>query len=426
MQLLYNIFTYLYQIGFKGFSLWNPKAKLGIEGRKDWRKNLKNAIDAQGGSWIWMHCSSLGEFEQGRPVLEALKKQYPYYNYALSFFSPSGYEVIKNYKESDIVFYLPLDTPQNARDLARIIQPKLWILSKYDYWYNHLKEQHKIGTKIIVVSAIFRPSHIYFKSYGNWFAKNLKQYIHHFFVQDKASKDLLKSIDISQVTIAGDTRFDRVKSIAKHTIPLIWVEKFKIDHKLIVIGSSWKEDETLWIDFINNQLPNDWKVIIAPHEIKSSKIQNLKESLKGATLLFSDLKIELDKEKIPATLLKNARVIIVDVIGLLSTIYASADLAYVGGGFNKSGVHNTLEPTVFGTPTVIGPNFEKFNEVKLLKQEGIIFPIYDAASFNETVTMLMQNSDKRNAIAQKANQFFENQPKSTALILNYLNQNNIL
>ncbi|MXV37121.1 3-deoxy-D-manno-octulosonic acid transferase [Flavobacteriaceae bacterium Ap0902] len=416
MQFLYNISIQCYIVAIKIAALFMPKAQKAIEGRKNWEDKIASAVNSKD-PWIWMHCSSLGEFEQGRPVLEALKKKYPSYKFALSFFSPSGYEIRKNYKKADLIFYLPFDTPKNAKKLAEIFEPKIWILAKYDYWYNHLKEQHNIGTNIIVVSAIFRQNHIYFKPYGKWFAQNLKQYIHHFFVQDKASKNLLNSIDISRVTFSGDTRFDRVKTIAKNTPPLIWVEKFKSNQNLIVIGSSWKEDEALWINFINNKLPNDWKVIVAPHEIKSDKIQNLKESLNRDTLLYSDLKRKLEKGEIPIALLNEAKVIIVDTIGLLSTIYASADLAYVGGGFNKSGVHNTLEPAVFGVPVIIGPNYEKFNEVKLLKSRGVLFSIENYQTFENVLLELMNSAEKRKEIQHKSKHFFAEQLLSTQIIV---------
>lgn len=417
MQFLYNVFIQLFVVGFRVAALFNPKAKKGLDGRKQWEKQLKETISPDN-HWIWMHCSSLGEFEQGRPVFEALKHKYPTYQFALSFFSPSGYEIRKNYKEADLVFYLPFDTPNNAKKLAKILKPKIWLLAKYDYWYNHLKYQKRNGTQIMVVSAIFRPNQIYFKPYGKWFAQNLKRNIHHFFVQDATSQELLKNIDIKQITIAGDTRFDRVKSIANQTKPLAWVQEFKGSSHLIVVGSSWKEDEDLWLKFINEKLSSGWKVILVPHEIKSNQIKQLQTLIQKRSILYSELSLSSNLQKSTITAdINDSKVIIVDAIGFLSQIYASADLAYVGGGFNSSGVHNTLEPTVFGTPTIIGPNYEKFNEVKMLINKGVVFSIQNEEEFEEVVLDLIQHSDKRKAIHTQAKKAFNQQLPSTQIIL---------
>ena len=414
MSFLYQIFIQLYVFGFRVFALFNSKAKKGIVGRKNWEEKLKNSIDPTS-DWIWMHCSSLGEFEQGRPVFEALKQQFPHHKLALSFFSPSGYEIRKNYDLADVVFYLPFDTTQNAKKLAQILQPKYWILVKYDYWYNHLREQHKIGTKTIVVSSIFRENQVYFKSHGAWMSENLKKYFSHFFVQDETSEKLLKKIGINQVSVAGDTRYDRVKSIAAETNKLDWVEAFKSDKKLIVIGSSWGDDEQLWVEYVNKHQQPEWKVIFVPHEIKTPNILKLKNELKSTSVLYSEITPEVN--------LVNQDVIIVDAIGFLSKIYASADLAYVGGGFNKSGVHNTLEPAVFKIPVVIGPNYQKFNEVKVMKSKAIVYPIKNYAEFEQVLLDLTQNEDKRLEVAKAAQDLFDNQQSATDLILSYLIKN---
>lgn len=411
MSFLYQIFIQLYVFGFRIFALFNSKARKGLDGRKNWEDNLRKAIDPAS-YWIWMHCSSLGEFEQGRPVFEALKKQFPNHKLALSFFSPSGYEIRKNYDLADVVFYLPFDTPKNAKKLAQILQPKYWILVKYDYWYNHLREQHKIGTKTVVVSSIFRENQVYFKSHGSWMSESLKKYISHFFVQDETSEKLLQSIGINQVSVAGDTRYDRVKSIAAETNKLDWVEAFKSDKKLIVIGSSWGDDEQLWVEYLNKHQQPEWKVIFVPHEIKMPNILKLKNDLNATSLLYSEITSEADLAK--------QDVIIVDAIGFLSKIYASANLAYVGGGFNKSGVHNTLEPAVFKIPVVIGPNYQKFNEVKVMKSKAIVYPIKNYAEFEEVLLDLTQHQEKRLEVAKAAQDLFDNQHSATDLILSYL------
>ncbi|MDO5656152.1 MAG: glycosyltransferase N-terminal domain-containing protein [Flavobacteriaceae bacterium] len=427
MQFLYNFFIQLYQIAFRLAAFFNPKAKLAVDGRRNWEENLKQKINPDE-KWIWMHCSSLGEFEQGRPVFEALKQKYPQHKLALSFFSPSGYEIRKNYALADVVFYLPFDSAKNAKKLAQILQPEIWILVKYDYWYNHLKFQNAIGTKIVVISAIFRENQIYFKPWGNWLASKLKQYITHFFVQDEISQNLLQKIDIHQVTIAGDTRFDRVKSIAAKTEKLDWIENFKGNHPLIVVGSSWKDDEDLWVKFIHEKLPENWKVVIVPHEIKPENIQRLKNALQDKCLIFSENKSLLMNDGISTPLderttlnseliTHNSQILIIDAIGFLSQIYASADIAYVGGGFNKSGVHNTLEPAVFGIPVIIGPNFQKFNEVKMLKNEGIIFPITNENEFSTIIHNLIHNKSQRAQIKEKSAIIFNQQLPSTQIIL---------
>lgn len=412
MFLLYNFFIQIYILAIRLAALFNSKAAKGLKGRKNWKQNLTSQIDTNE-NWIWMHCSSLGEFEQGRPVIEALRKKFPDHKLALSFFSPSGFEVQKNYKMADVVFYLPFDTQKNARELAGILKPKYWILVKYDYWFNHLKEQKKINTKIIVVSSIFRSNQVYFKFTGKWMIQKLKKYIHHFFVQDRNSKNLLEKVGISNVTVAGDTRLDRVKSIALETKKLDWVEKFKGKRKLIVVGSSWSRDEKLWIDYINKYPPLNWKIIFVPHEIDLKHIQSLRNKIETESILFSEIKETSDLDRID--------VLMVDAIGYLSKIYASADFAYVGGGFNKSGVHNTLEPAVFGIPVVIGPNFKKFYEVKQMKKLGIVHSIKNYLEFEHLIMNLTVNDEKRNNISKIANELFSEQLSATQIIMDKLN-----
>lgn len=411
MSFLYNFFIQLYILAIKIASLFNVKAAKALKGRKKWKEKLQSQIDPNE-KWIWMHCSSLGEFEQGRPVFEALKKKFPDHKFALSFFSPSGFEIRKNYELADLIFYLPFDTQRNARELAKILKPKYWILVKYDYWFNHLKEQHKVNTKIIVISAIFRPKQIYFKLSGKWMTKKLKKYIYRFFVQDKNSKSLLEKVGIRQVVVAGDTRLDRVKIIANQTEKLNWVERFKGKNNLIVIGSSWAQDEKLWIDYLNKYPPLNWKIIFAPHEINSKHIQNLKKNLESETLLYSEIEDHNNLAK--------KDVLIIDAIGFLSKIYASADLAYVGGGFNKSGVHNTLEPAVFGVPVIIGPNFKKFNEVKQMKSIGIVHSIKNYFEFEQLIMNLFVNDDKRENVARIAHDLFDDQLSATQIIVDEL------
>ena len=408
MQLLYNIGIKAMSAGIKLLSFFNDKAKKSIEGRKNTFDLIKKTVKKDE-DWVWIHCTSLGEFEQGRPVIEALKKKYTKYKIALSFFSPSGYEIRKNYNQADLVFYIPFDTPQNAKKLLQVFKPKLWILVKYDYWYNHLKVFKKAGIPIIVISSIFRENQIYFKSYEKWFARQLKENLAHCFVQNKESKELLQSVGIDEVSVAGDTRFDRVQQIANEAESLNWVETFKNGNNLIVIGSSWKEDEDLWIKWINEKLQNNWKVIIAPHEMTDKSIIELKNQFKVQITTYKN-----------QNNLHNSKVLIVDAIGFLSKIYAYADLAYVGGGFNKSGVHNTLEPAVFGVPIIIGPNYQKFNEVLQLKNEGVIFPIKDYTTFEQTLDNLIHS--ELNTFKPKAKKVFDKNLGATNKILNWIDK----
>lgn len=394
MQWIYNLAIGLFSFLFRVYALFNDKAKKGIQGRRDTFQKIKEKVSPDE-DWIWVHCSSLGEFEQGRPVIEKLREEYPHYKIALSFFSPSGYEIRKNYNQADLIFYMPLDTAHNAKRLAEIFKPKLWILIKYDYWYNHLQAMRKQGVPIVVVSAVFRKNQIYFKTYGKWFAEQLKKNISYFFVQDDKSKRQIEREGITQVSVVGDTRYDRVQSIADQGGELPWIESFKQDKKLIVVGSSWREDEEHWVKWINNnKLPKNWKIVIAPHETTAKNITFLTEKLEVPFALYSEQK-EIEK----------AQVLVINAIGFLSKIYAYATIAYVGGGYNKSGVHNTLEPAVYGIPIIIGLQYHKFNEVKQLKEKGVIFSVKTYSEFEQVLEKLMQEDSR--SIYEKARAVFD-------------------
>src|SRR5690606_40330372 len=351
MQALYTFFIQMYGFAISITAHFNPKANLWISGRKNWKNKMKQAISPDD-KVIWVHCSSLGEFEQGRPVMEKIKKEFPYHKLAVSFFSPSGYEVRKDYQGADYIFYLPLDTPKNAKDLIRILNPEILILVKYEYWYNLLSELSKQNIKVIVISAVIKESSLFFKSWASEFREIISK-IDHFFVQDIDSKNLLNAININAVTIAGDTRFDRVKEIRESHQALDFVNDFKGNSKLIVVGSSWPDDEKILVEFINEHLPDDWKVIFAPHNIIDKQIQNLANGLEKKVSILSKSK---------ADEINTSQILIVDKIGVLTQIYAYSDLSYVGGGFTKTGVHNTLEPAVFGVPIIFGPNYSNYFE----------------------------------------------------------------
>lgn len=412
MQKIYTFGIKAMELGIKIASRFNEKAQKAIAGRENVWQYLSKKI-TQNDDWVWVHCSSLGEFEQGRPVIEAIKEKYPKVKVAVSFFSPSGYEIRKNYAEADAVFYLPFDTPQNAQKLIKILKPKIWILVKYDYWYNHIEVYRKAGVPIVVVSAIFRENQIYFKPYGGFFAQKLKTDLAYFFVQNQKSKRLLSQIGVLNAQIVGDTRFDRVKKVANQASKLSWVEAFKQDKKLFVVGSSWKEDEDFWVKWMNEDCPSGWKIIIAPHEMNEKSILALKARFKDRVATFQK------QEK-----LTEAKVLIVDAIGFLSKIYAYADIAYVGGGFNKSGVHNTLEPAVFGVPVVIGENYAKFQEVKDLMAEGALFSVSDYAQFQKIIKKLI--SEDLAIYKIKTQAVFDENLGATEKIIQWLEKNSIV
>src|SRR5690606_6393686 len=409
MQFLYNLFVSLYGLGISIASKFNPKAKFWKDGRKNWKEKMQKSI-APTDKIVWMHCSSLGEFEQGRPVLERIKNEFPNHKIALSFFSPSGYEVRKNYEGADYIFYLPLDTQKNAKSLIKILHPEILILVKYEYWYNLLSRLNKKKIPVIVISAVIKENNVFIRSWGNWFRKRIEK-INHFFVQDGDSKQLLNSTQIEQVTVSGDTRFDRVKEILKSENHLDFVEKFKGNSKLIVAGSTWPDDEEILTKFINEKLPEDWKVIFAPHNIDSKKINQLKENLKSPISIYSQLN---ENE------LMNSKILIVDTIGILTKIYAYSDISYVGGGFTKTGVHNTLEPAVFGVPIIFGPNYENYFEaIDLIQDEGAQ-RFKDQYDFDSKMENLIADEQERNRRGNAAYNYIRQKPNASNLIMDYL------
>ncbi|MDT0605743.1 3-deoxy-D-manno-octulosonic acid transferase [Croceitalea rosinachiae] len=321
---------------------------------------MKKQID-KGDKTIWIHAASLGEYEQGLPLLEELKKKYTKNKIVLSFFSPSGYEVKKDKTPADVVIYLPMDTIANAKQFVALIKPELAIFIKYEIWPSYLRELKKCKVPALLASAIFSRKQIFFKPYGGFMRKSLKN-ISHFFVQDDNSKDLLNTIGFKNCTISGDTRFDRVFQILKNDNELVFMATFKGEHRCMIAGSTWPEDETIIVDYIN-QINENVKFVIAPHHIKSSHIEKLVDSINKKTIRYSKMK--------EATL-DDVEVLIIDSIGLLTKIYNYADIAYVGGGFS-TGLHNTLEPAVFGIPVIIGPKYDGFKEAEdLVELNGII------------------------------------------------------
>ncbi len=405
MQFVYNILIRIYYLLIVCVSPFNIKAKAWIVGRKKIFKKLEDAI-INNSNIIWFHCASLGEFEQGRPVIEAYRKINPKHKILLTFFSPSGYEIRKNYSGADWVFYLPLDSKNNVKRFLNIVKPQKAVFVKYEFWYNYLNQLHKNKIPVYLISAIFRKQQIFFKWYGGWYCNILKCF-KHIFVQNEESLSLLKSINVYNVTIAGDTRFDRVFEIVTNCKIITEAAEFSDGNKVVVIGSAWQQDEEVLVPFINKS-PQNIKFIIAPHEIKETGLIRLENNILIPTVRFSQAK---------QNNLKSARVLIIDNVGMLSSIYKYGNIAYIGGGFGK-GIHNILEAAVFGLPIVFGPNYKKFSEaVDLISEKGA-FEINDLKSTEEIFNKLLNNEEFYIKTSQIAKTFVENRVGATVKIIN--------
>ncbi len=393
-------------------ALFNPKIKLFVDGRKSVYKVLSNKIKAYDKT-IWFHAASLGEYEQGLPVMERMKSRFPNHLIVLTFFSPSGYEVRKNNTIADVTVYLPLDTKSNVEKFMEIVRPDMAFFIKYEYWPNYLNALKNRETPTYLISGIFREDQLFFKWYGGFYRNALNAF-EHFFVQNSKSKDLLLQLGKSNVTVSGDTRFDRVASILNRDNSLEFIEEFKNNSLTIVVGSSWPKDESLLVSYINTA--ENVKFIIAPHNIKTEQIQALKNSISKKTILFS----EVDFTSSNPINLAHFDVFIIDTIGILTKIYSYADIAYVGGGFGNPGVHNILEPATFGVPIVIGSNYSHFPEATaLVNVEGCI-SISTQEELNETFDNLIQNQDVRFEKGHICSTFVEMNKNATEIIMNHI------
>ena len=408
MFYLYNILIYFSGFLLKIVALFSPKIKLFVNGRKFVFDTLSNKIKTSDRT-IWFHAASLGEYEQGLPVLEKIKLKYPDHKIIVTFFSPSGFEVRKNNNVADVTVYLPLDSKSNARKFLDIVHPEMVFFIKYEFWPNYLNELKKLEIKTYLISGIFRKKQAFFKWYGGFY-RNALQTFEYFFVQNENSKKLLRSIGFNNVKVSGDTRFDRVVSILERDNSLDFIEDFKNNTTTIVIGSSWPKDEEFLINYINNAAKNI-KFIIAPHNIHSVQIRELKNSISKKIVLFS----EIENKN-----LSDFDVFIIDTIGVLTKIYSYADIAYVGGGFGNPGVHNILEPATFGIPIVIGPNFSHFAEaVALVHQKGCI-SISNQTELNDTFDSLLANEDIRIEKGHICSTFVQMNKGATQIILTHL------
>jgi 3-deoxy-D-manno-octulosonic-acid transferase len=385
MSILYTLGIYLYLLFIRIAALFHPKAKLWWNGRKNWAEKLSTELSSKresGQSLIWVHSASLGEFEQGRPLMEAIKEQHPGVFILLTFFSPSGYEIRKNYPHADLVCYLPADLPGNARKFLAIVQPNLAIFVKYEFWYNFLHALHKQKTPVWLIAALFRPQQPFFQSWGRWYLQILRGF-EHFFVQNQSSIELLEKYQLLQYTLAGDPRIDRVLQIAAEakTFPLI--ESFAQGSSILMAGSTWGPDEALLAGLWENQeLCQGWKLIIAPHEIGASHLEQIEQKFGIQCIRYSQFQFEKHA---------NRSVLIIDNIGMLSALYRYATIAYIGGGFG-TGIHNTLEPMAFGLPVVFGPKYQKFEEAVVNVQTGGAFVVRGQEEFNQVFSRLIDQA----------------------------------
>ncbi len=407
MYFLYDIGIALAGIILRFLSMFNEKISLFVKGRKETFQHLEQHID-EGDRTLWFHCASLGEFEQGRPVIEEMAARHPEHKIVLSFFSPSGYEIQKNFSLAEAVVYLPLDSKRNARRFLDLVHPDLIVFVKYEFWPNLLEEIRKRKLEAVLISAIFREDQIFFRSYGSWMRKALKGF-GHFFVQNEESRSLLNSIGIDEVTLSGDTRFDRVQAILEQDNSLDFLEMFVSGRKILVAGSTWPRDEELLVHFINGNEFEDLAVVIAPHQMDRERMRKMQDELKVKTLLYSD--------GVPDG---QTKVFIVDTIGLLTRIYSYADIALVGGGFDREGVHNVLEPAVFGVPIIIGPVYDKYQEaVDLVEREGCLVA-NDQQQMNGWINRLVLEDAFRMKSGKACRDYILENTGSTRIIVDFL------
>ena len=411
---LYNLGIFFYKICIYVAALFNKKARQWVQGRKNIFEQIEQEFNGKKNTGkfnsdtrtVWMHCASLGEFEQGRPVLESFQKQNV--RTVLTFFSPSGYEPRKNSDVADFIFYLPLDTPKNAKRFTESIKPDLVFFVKYDFWGNYLNVLKQKNIPVFLIAAQFR-SEQFSSVYGIYLIKILPCFTH-FFAQTVETADILKSQGLNNVTVTGDTRVDRVLKIKSENVSLPIIEKFVQGKKTFIAGSTWKADEDIIFPLISEEIFQDWQFIIVPHDVSSRRVQSLKRLFGASAMLYSEFEKLSEKEKIP-------RILIIDRIGLLSKAYRYGTVAYIGGGFGR-GIHNTLEPAVFGLPIIFGKKYQKFPEAAALVQNGGAFSIPD---FNALKICLTQLNDKENY--NKARQvilkFIEDNKGATELIINY-------
>ena len=405
MGFLYNISIQVYSLAIRIASIFNPKARQWLDGRKDVFSNLEKAIDPQD-SIIWFHVASLGEFEQGKPVIERLKGEFPSHKILLTFFSPSGYEIRKSYDKADYVFYLPIDSPKNAKQFVSIVNPKLAIFVKYEFWFNYINELYKSKIPLLMISVIFRPSQHFFRFWGRWSRKQLRK-ITWFYVQNRDSLALLNSANIFHADRSGDTRFDRVYELVKEEKKIAEIEIFKSNTQLIVAGSTWPPDEDI-LNYVLSRSKQLFKLVIAPHVVNEKHVKELLEKFKAfSPVLFTDFK-KSDISK--------SRVLILNTTGILSYIYRYADFSYIGGGFGV-GIHNLLEPATYGQPVVFGPKYQKFQEAVDLTKRGSGFPVANKEETLEIFDNLLKDKSLLESTSQISKQYVNDRIGATNMVI---------
>ena len=403
MKTLYNISIFHLELAFKVLSWFNDKIKRGLEGRKQSLKIVKSKIKNEDGV-LWIHAASLGEYEQGLPVLEKLKEKYPNHKVLITFFSPSGYENVVKKNKEDILCYLPFDKKSTISEFVKAVHPEIFFTVKYDFWYHLLDELKKTNAKVFVISALFYENQVYFKPQGKWFVNELKKNVDWIFHQTEKSLSLAQKVGLTQGSVSGDTRFDRVKQIKNRDNSVELISEFKAEKKLLVFGSSWEAEEKM-AQILSRKLEN-FKILIAPHDLK--RVQNLKQIFPSA-ILYSELKSNYQ--------LPNTNILIIDSIGLLSKLYSYADIAIVGGGFHDKGLHNILEAATFGVPVIFGNQYKKNPEADALiaQNGGKSFDNEELAA--DFVLELSKNSNLLQEMSENAGNFVHSQPNSSEIIL---------
>lgn len=411
MEWLYLFTLKIYGAGIFAASFFDEKARKWIEGRKNIFEKISPHLSNKREKRIWFHCASLGEFEQGKPVLSELKKEYPDHKIVLTFFSPSGYEQKKKEPLADYVFYMPLDGTANAKKFITEVSPSFAVFVKYEFWHFYIRELKKRKIPLYIISARFRRGDIFFRWYGFFFRKILRR-VTHLFVQDQQSLEIIYDHGFAHVTVSGDTRFDRVYENATRSKSFSEIEKFTGTEKVFIAGSTWREDEKILAEFINSGEHN-LKFIIAPHEISNNNIRSLKNLIQQKTVLFSELNTSVNT---------NADVLILDNVGMLASIYKYGHIAYVGGAFGK-GLHNILEAVVFGLPVLFGPGYKKFPEAVQLINSSCAFPVSGASELKEKVRFLLSEKNVLDKIKEKNHIFIDKNRGATAIIMNYIRMN---
>lgn len=442
MRQIYSLIISLYGLSLRFLSVFNQKARDWFYGRSSLFTKLDEVFrahyaDENPSPVIWIHCASLGEYEQGRPVIQEIKKRFPGFLVLLTFFSPSGFNNRASNSDADLVFYLPIDTRKNARKFIRIVSPSLAVFVKYEFWYNYLNELYINNIPTYTISAIFRPDQHFFKWYGGWFRTHLR-HLKRIFVQDEESAELLNMIDVNNVTVCGDTRFDRVTGIMQQQSSISELEDFAAGSKVLVAGSSWPADEELLKKLLDST-SGKLKLIIAPHEVNPHHLAELSSRFKGDAILFSTLEDSgitegtIDNSRteehiranikdvditLPAPDVKASdyKVVIIDSIGLLSQIYKYADIAYIGGGFGV-GIHNTLEAAVYGKPILFGPNYHKFREARELIALNAAVSINNSEELISEVHSLLDSSSKLESFSLAAGKYVKDRTGATELIM---------